>query len=84
MKETPRIEEPKARLRVAVFDALAQRQGAETNPERAQLVGMSRAHFARLHSNATNPGLALAMRIARVLGVHVEDVFEYAPERRGS
>lgn len=41
----------------------------------AQMLGVSRQTIIAIENNKYNPTLALAMKLARLLGLHVDEVF---------
>lgn len=47
----------------------------------AQLVGVRRETIGRLEKGLYNPSLKLAMDIAQVFGLPVEDIFTFRPDR---
>ena len=65
-----RIENRIRRLR---FDA-----GEMTQKDLADRVGVSRQTIIAIEKGSYNPSVALALRIARVFGARVEDVFRLA------
>lgn len=66
------------RLRADMFDQLTAGHDATTDPARARLIGVDRATLWRMRKGQLVPSVSLAMHIARVLGVRVEDLFEVA------
>jgi putative transcriptional regulator len=53
-------------------------KGEMTQQSLADRVGVTRQTIIALESGKYAPSLMLALRIARVFGVNVEDVFEYS------
>lgn len=66
----------KVRLRVEVYDALAEKRGVTKVVDQAQLHGIGRQHMFRIRSGNSNPRLPLAMRMAADLGTTVDALFE--------
>jgi DNA-binding XRE family transcriptional regulator len=66
------------RLRGDVFDELTAERGATSDPERAQLVGISKATLFRWRNRRFTPSLEQAMAVAAVLGTTVDELFERA------
>jgi DNA-binding XRE family transcriptional regulator len=66
----------RVRLRVEVFDALMNRKGITFVAAQARELGVSRSNLFRLRTGATEPGLGLAMKMARLAGTTVEVLFE--------
>lgn len=64
------------RLRADVFDDLTKELGAESEPERAQLVGISKATLHRWRRRRFTPSLEQAMSVAERLGTTVDELFE--------
>lgn len=79
--EAPDADAP-VRLRATVYRALAAEMGARTVVACAAMHGMSRQALFRLLSGASTATLDVAMRMARDLGVSVEDLFEPRPSSR--
>lgn len=52
--------------------------GEMTQGELAERIGMTRQTVAAIEQNKYSPSLEAAFRIARVFGVGVEDVFQWA------
>jgi putative transcriptional regulator len=52
--------------------------GEMTQAELAEKIGMTRQTVAAIEQNKYSPSLEAAFRIARVFGVGVDDVFEWA------
>lgn len=52
-------------------------QKSMTQPELAELVGVRRETIIRLEKGEYNPSLQLAMDIAKVFGVQVEELFHF-------
>lgn len=50
--------------------------------ELAELVGVRRETIIRLEKGQYNPSLKLAMDIAKVFGVSVEDIFSFSDENK--
>ena len=78
LSRTEAPEDSRVRLRTDVFDALTADRGAKTNEARAELFGVNRSTIVRLRHGHFEASLALAMRIARKLGVNVEVLFKDA------
>lgn len=74
--DAPRDAE-RAKLRVAVYDALAKAKGYRTVEAQAAWHDMNRATLFNLRSGATAPMLTTAMRMASDLGVAVEVIWEW-------
>ena len=53
--------------------------GEMTQAELARLADVSRQTVNAMEAGGYNPSLILALRIARIFGVSVEDVFNYEP-----
>jgi putative transcriptional regulator len=53
-------------------------QGEMTQAELAERIGMTRQTVAAIEQNKYSPSLEAAFRIARVFGVGVDDVFQWA------
>ncbi len=51
-----------------------------TQTELAKLTGVRRETIVHLENGRYNPSLKLAMDIAKVFGVSVEDIFEFTEE----
>ena len=66
----------RVRLRTAVFDALTNNRGVNTDGGRATLFDVDRSTIVRLRHGHCEASLTLAMRMARILGVPVETLFE--------
>ncbi len=66
----------RVRLRTEVFDALTGSRGATSDRKRAALFGVAQTTISRLRRGQVEAELALAMRMARRLGVTVEALFE--------
>lgn len=64
------------RLRGEVFDELTSRKGATSDPERAQLVGISKATLSRWRGRKFTPSLEHALRVAEKLDTTVDELFE--------
>ena len=58
--------------------ALRFSHGEMTQAELAERIGMTRQTVAAIEQNKYSPSLEAAFRIARVFGVGVDDVFEWA------
>lgn len=58
--------------------------GEMTQEELAQRVGVSRQTIVAIEGGRYDPSVSLAIRIARVFGVPVEEVFILGEVRRGS
>lgn len=56
--------------------------GEMTQEELARRVGVSRQTVVAIEKGSYNPSVALALRLARVFGVPVEEVFQL-PDRQG-
>jgi DNA-binding XRE family transcriptional regulator len=63
------------RLRTEVFDSLTAARGATTDRSRAALFDVVHTTIGRLRRGEVEAELALAMRMARTLGVEVETLF---------
>ena len=63
------------RLRIEVYDALAQQRGLDTVAKQAKRHGIGRTHMSLLRNGHKGAGLALAMRMAADLGTSVEVLF---------
>ena len=55
-------------------------QGEMTQQELAERVGVTRQTVNAMEGNKYSPSLEVAFRIARVFGVPIEQVFQYADE----
>lgn len=78
------LDDAKVRLKLPVYDRLIEPYGLATAPQQARWHGIDRAHMYRLRNGQREPGLKIAMKIARDLGVPVEALFEWvddAPRR---
>ncbi|HEY9373778.1 hypothetical protein [Streptomyces sp.] len=80
MEATPKTDgpSPKAdgvRLRVEVYDALAEKRGLASITAQAERHGIGRTHMSHLRSGRKTAGLPLAMRMAADLGTSVEALF---------
>ncbi len=64
------------RLRSDIFDDLTGRLGAASDPERAQLVGISKATLWRWRTRRFTPSLEQALSVAERLGTTVDELFE--------
>jgi len=53
-------------------------QGEMTQADLAERIGMTRQTIAAIEAGKYSPSLEAAFRIARVFGVGVEDVFQWA------
>jgi DNA-binding XRE family transcriptional regulator len=73
------------RLRVAVYDKLAAKNGVTSVVAAAKLHGIYRTSMFDYRSGRKAPHLALAMKMAADLGTTVEKIFELQPvgDRRG-
>jgi putative transcriptional regulator len=85
-RHTPRRRSPAA---VSVRDKVANRvrtlrflQGEMTQEELAKRVGVARQTIIAIEKGKYNPSVALAMRIARVFGLSVEEVFSIEQDER--
>ena len=72
----PARGDAKVRLRVEVYDALAERAGVTTVVGQAKLHGINRQHMFRIRSGKWQPSLTVAMRMAADLGTTVDALFE--------
>ena len=63
--------------------ALRFHQGEMTQQELADRVGVTRQTINVIEGNKYSPSLEVAFRIARVLGVPLERVFQYREEESG-
>jgi putative transcriptional regulator len=63
------------RVRPLSAIAEARRRAGLSQQELAEVVGCSRAHLARMETAENEPHIGLALRISRVVGVPVEDLF---------
>jgi putative transcriptional regulator len=57
-------------------------QGEMTQEELAKRVGVARQTIIAIEKGKYNPSVALAMRIARVFGLSVEEVFSIEQDER--
>lgn len=64
------------RLRDKVFDQLTAAKGCLTVVDQARLLDVPRSTLYRLRDGQGDMSLVRALRIAQLLGVHVEDLFE--------
>jgi DNA-binding XRE family transcriptional regulator len=64
------------RIRLEVYDALAQAKGAKTVVAQAEMHGVHRATLFRIRNGERLPSLELAIRMASDLGTTVEALFE--------
>lgn len=65
-----RLKEHRARLSV-------------NQQEMGALVGTSRQTISQIERGDYSPSVTLALRLAKVCGVTVEDIFEYIPDSEG-
>lgn len=63
------------RLRVEVYDALAEKKGLTSVTAQAERHGIGRTHMSQLRSGRKTAGLELAMQMAADLGTSVEALF---------
>lgn len=63
------------RLRLEVYDALAERHGVPTVAAQAALHGIHRGHMFRIRNGDRTPSLSLAMKMAADFGTTVEALF---------
>lgn len=63
------------RLRVEVYDALAERKGLTKVTDQAKTHGIGRTHMSLIRSGRKGVSLPLAMRMAADLGTSVEALF---------
>lgn len=52
--------------------------------EMGRLVGVSRQTISQIERGDYSPSVTLALKIAKVFGVPVEEIFEYEEEENGS
>lgn len=71
----PADSDAKVRLRVEVYDALAEKRGAKTVVAQAALHGCGRQHMFDIRAGRSLPSLPLAMRMAEDLETTVEALF---------
>lgn len=64
------------RLRLEVYDALAEKHGADTVVAQAALHGIGRQHMSEIRAGKKRPSLRLAIRMAADLGTTVEALIE--------
>lgn len=58
-----------------LFDELTAKKGAITDQERADFIGVPRSQLYRYRAGRFSPHLAIAMRMASLLGTTVEKLF---------
>ncbi|HET8682052.1 MAG TPA: helix-turn-helix transcriptional regulator [Micromonosporaceae bacterium] len=68
--------QPATRLRIDIFDRRAEALGAETDADKARLIGVDRVTLWRYRSGRLVPSLDRAMTIANILGLAVDELFE--------
>lgn len=78
---SPAESDAKVRLRVEVYDALAEKRGATTVVAQAKLHEIGRQHLFDIRAGRSLPSLPLAMRMAADLETSVEALFGRAVER---
>ncbi|HWJ08998.1 MAG TPA: hypothetical protein VNS46_06445 [Nocardioides sp.] len=76
----PPQNDAKIRLRLEVYDALAEKRGVTKVVEQAKLHGIGRQHMFRIRSGNWQPSLTVAMRMAADLGTTVDALFERVVE----
>lgn len=67
------------RLRVEVYDALAEKRGLTSVTGQAKRHGIGRTHMSLIRAGRKGVSLPLAMRMAGDLGTSVEALFERVP-----
>lgn len=72
----PAQSDVKVRLRLEVYDALAEKRGITTVVGQAKLHEIGRQHMFRIRSGKWQPSLTVAMRMAADLGTTVDALFE--------
>ena len=80
MEPTPNPDAPSpkadvVRLRVEVYDALAEAKGLKTREQQAKRHGINKTHMSLIYNGRKGAGLALALRMAQDLGTTVEALF---------
>lgn len=78
---SPAESDAKVRLRVEVYDALAEKRGATTVVAQAKLHEIGRQHLFDIRAGRSLPSLPLAMRMAADLETSVEALFGRAVDR---
>jgi DNA-binding XRE family transcriptional regulator len=73
---SPAQSDVKVRLRMEVYDALAEKREVTTVVAQAKLHGIGRQHMFRIRSGRWQPSLPVAMRMAADLGTTVDALFE--------
>ena len=71
----PAESDAKVRLRVEVYDALAEKRGATTVVAQAKLHEIGRQHLFDIRAGRARPSLDLAIRMAADLDTTVEALF---------
>lgn len=77
-----RTADPKVRLRTEVVDALMAAKGVTSVVEQSREFGVHRSHLFRVRNGDVQPGLGLAMKMARKSGTTVEALFELRGDDR--
>lgn len=67
---------PTVRMRLDVFDTHAERLGAASDAEKADLINVDRVTMWRYRKGLMRPSLARAMAIAEMLNVSLDELIE--------
>lgn len=73
---TPVLRGPFVRLRLAQFDALAQRQGLATDTAKAEFIGIDKGTLSRVVNGEGLPGERFIAACIATFGAAFEDLFE--------